>query len=71
MKEYPINSSLIKRIFYDVETLTLRIQFKGGKKFDYLNVENDKFEELMNSDSIGSFYLKNIKYNYKNLEVEL
>jgi hypothetical protein len=68
MEMVEVKSSNIKAIGYD--GTTLRIEFKGGGFYDYQDVPEVVFESLMESDSKGGFFHKEIKDNYKFNKVE-
>jgi len=55
------NSSNVERVAYDEKTSTLQVQYKGGKLYNYLRVTIDKWEELIASDSAGSYVSNKIK----------
>jgi hypothetical protein len=56
-----VASSNISSIGYDADTQTLEIEFLSGRIYEYYNVPNDTYDELMNASSIGSYFSKNIR----------
>ena len=48
---------------YDGDSMTLEIEFNNGI-YQYYDVPEDIFQELINASSIGSFIHQNIKNNY-------
>jgi len=62
-----VESSKIHAIGHDPETKTLAIQFKNfktgqaGSTYHYANFSEEKFAEFKASESIGSYFGKNIK----------
>jgi len=58
-----LSSNMSKLIYYP-ETEKLYITFKGDVIYEYDDVENGKFNDLLNSDSLGKFFHTNIKGRY-------
>lgn len=56
-----VDSSNIERIGYDSASSTLRIEFKSNSTYDYFNVPEHVFNELMQASSVGGYHAKNIK----------
>lgn len=57
-------SRLIKAIGYDESTATLEVEFKTGDTYEYFMVRSEVHRQLMNADSIGGYYLENIRDKY-------
>jgi hypothetical protein len=57
-------SSQIQAVEYDTETNTLIITFTKGARYEYKDVPNKVFLELIEADSIGSYFIKEIKTKY-------
>ena len=49
----PIISSNITGIGYDKESKLLKVMFRGGSKYLYENVEENLYNIIINSESIG------------------
>lgn len=64
-----VDSSNIKRIGYDSNSNTLRVEFKSNRTYDYSNVPENIFNELRNASSVGSYHARNIKSLYSYTEV--
>lgn len=58
---HEVKSSNVRKIGYDKESSTLRIQFLGEVEYDYSGVPEAVFEELKKSPSVGQFVHQNIK----------
>lgn len=56
-----VESSAINEVSYDKETKILRIQFKHGAEYDYPDVPEYEFKNLVCAPSIGRYYNTNIK----------
>lgn len=64
MERVSVNSSQISEIGYDKATNVLEIEFKAdGSVYQYQNVDEKLYTELMEAESVGSFFSKNIKKN--------
>lgn len=62
MQRYSVASSNISSIGYDPGTETLEVEFLSGSIYQYYNVSQNTYDELMNSGSKGRFlntYIKN------------
>jgi len=60
-----VNSSAIISMSYKFEEKTLLVKFIGGRKYVFNNVSTEIFFGLKHSESIGKFFNKMIKGNYK------
>lgn len=63
MKE--VKSSTISHVGYEKNTKTLKIKFKTGTEYHYQNVPEKEHISLINAESIGKYFVKNIKNIYK------
>ncbi|PKO39688.1 MAG: KTSC domain-containing protein [Betaproteobacteria bacterium HGW-Betaproteobacteria-6] len=59
----PVSSSNIAAIGYDVENLTVYVQFLNGSTYAYKGVPEHEFENLRTAPSVGSY----LNRNYKNV----
>ena len=64
MLRKPVNSSNIESVGYDREQNILEIAFKGGGIYQYFNVSEAIYDELMAAESHGKYFHANIKGNY-------
>lgn len=62
---YPVESSIITAIGYDVATKVAHVQFKNGSLYSYADVPATEFNKLWQAPSVGSYFIKNFKYGYK------
>ncbi len=61
-----VDSSSVEAIGYDAGSLELHVRFlKSGDTYIYYGVEEWRYQELMQSDSKGSYLNGNIKTNYQ------
>ncbi|MGS0682847.1 KTSC domain-containing protein [Shewanella sp. 125m-7] len=65
MERTPVDSSNVVSVGYDEGTSTLEVEFNSGL-YQYFEVPAYVYEELMSSDSKGSYLHRNVKntYNY-------
>ncbi len=61
----PVDSSSLARIRYDESTMTLEIEFQGGRVYQYFDVPVQVFEGLQNADSHGQYFNQSIKGYYR------
>lgn len=61
MNRKPVVSSNITSVGYDEETKTLEVEFFNQKVFQYSPITQEGYSLLMNAESIGSFFARNIK----------
>lgn len=67
MKLTPVESEMLLFAGYDPNSQVLQVVFRTGETYRYKNVPSDKFDELMNSESIGQYMHKHIigRYDYE------
>lgn len=58
---YPIVSSAISRIGYDVRQKDLRVKWTSGKKYVYRGVPEEKVKDLVHGDSPGKYFNEHIR----------
>ena len=63
-----VDSSLIRAVAHNKEN-DLFIEFKTGREYIYHEVPRDEFEALISADSVGKYFLEEIKddYDFTNL----
>ncbi len=69
MERYSVASSNISSIGYDAGTETLEIEFLNGSIYQYYNVPQNMYDQLIQAGSTGRFlntYIKNA-YPYSRL----
>jgi hypothetical protein len=55
-----VNSSMVYAIGYDPKSKTLEVVFRSGKVWVYEEVPKKVYQELLKSESIGSYMRENI-----------
>lgn len=65
MNRTPVTSSNVAAVGYETETLTLEVEFKGGAVYQYFDVPETVYSELLSASSIGQFMNANIRNTYR------
>jgi len=65
MHRTPVSSSNIRSIGYDSQAATLEAEFTSGDVYQYFDVPEHLYRELMNASSHGQFLNDYIKYGYR------
>ncbi|QHG18003.1 KTSC domain-containing protein [Nostoc sp. ATCC 53789] len=60
----PVSSSMAIALGYDRDEQILQVEFQSGSVYQYLGVDEDTWEDLHASDSVGSFFNQEIKGRY-------
>lgn len=63
MNRTSVVSSNLKSVGYDVYMAVLEIEFLSGGIYQYFNVPDFVYHELINATSKGKFFAHNIKNN--------
>jgi hypothetical protein len=64
-----VDSSLLVSVGYDHDRLVLETELTSAAVYQYLDVPESVFQELMSADSLGSYYNKNIRTNYRYIQL--
>ncbi len=65
MERQNVSSSNLASIGYDVRNELLEVEFNHGGIYQYFNVPNDVYEELMNASSHGVYFSANIRNDFE------
>ena len=60
----PVSSSMAIAVGYDRDEQILQVEFQSGSVYQYLGVDENTWEDLQTSDSVGSFFNQEIKGRY-------
>ena len=69
MNRTPVKSTNVAYVGYDPEKQILEVEFHGGNVYQYYDVPETIFKELLNASSIGKYLNKRIKGVYRYKEV--
>ena len=61
MERQSVESSNLASIGYDAENEILEVEYKHGGVYQYFDVPENVYEELMDADSHGQYFDRNIK----------
>jgi len=65
IKRIPVASSNIASVGYDKEAHILEIEFHHGAIYQYVDVPEKVYEELMSSPSQGAYFKNELKDKFK------
>ena len=65
-----VESSMIYAVGYDEDTQTLEIVFNSGGIYRYADVPPEEYEDLLNADSKGRYFLAHIRDVYEYWRVQ-
>ncbi|MDR8389504.1 KTSC domain-containing protein [Aliifodinibius sp. S!AR15-10] len=65
MNRIPVDSSNIASIGYDQDRALLEIEFNNGRIYEYYDVPQYEYDQLMAAESHGSYANENIYDRYK------
>lgn len=65
MKRVPVTSSNIASVGYDANTNTLEIEFNSGHIYQYFDVPNSIYDDLVSASSVGQYFHQTIKGIYR------
>lgn len=64
MQHKKVESSDIVSVGYDPDVKILEVMFFGGRTYQYANVPENVYQELINSESVGSYFNTQIRDKY-------
>ena len=65
MERVPVQSSNVAEVGYDQDALVMEVLFHSGSVYQYFDVPQMLFQEMLQSDSIGGFLNEHIKGSYR------
>ena len=65
MERVPVQSSNVAEVGYDQDALVMEVLFHNGSVYQYVDVPQMLFQEMLQSDSIGGFLNEHIKGSYR------
>jgi hypothetical protein len=70
MQMISVDSSAVSEVGYDADRHVLRLEYTNGRIYDYFNVPQTAYDELLAAESVGEFVNLDIKPFYDCSEVE-
>lgn len=61
----PVSSSNVASVGYDASSLTLEVEFNNGSVYQYFDVPEAVYQEMMRASSVGKFMHANIRNQYR------
>ena len=68
MTRLAVRSSMFISVGYNEPTETLEIEFKNGDVWQYSGVSIETYNEMMQAESCGKYFLSHIKGKYKEIK---
>ncbi|EKN3343205.1 KTSC domain-containing protein [Yersinia enterocolitica] len=65
MNRQPVVSSNIRSIGYDANDSTLEIEFNNGAIYQYFDIPQNIYSDLIHSDSVGGYLARHIKGHFR------
>jgi hypothetical protein len=69
MERVNVVSSNINSVGYEESSNTLEIEFKSGSVYQYFNVPQEVYNELLQDSSIGRYFIRNIRDTYRSYRI--
>jgi len=69
MERFPVESEALASVGYDIFRHILQIEFTSGDIYNYMEVPERIYEDLMNSDSHGAYFQANIRDQYDYIKI--
>ena len=69
MNRESVQSSMIASLGYRADTSTLEVEFNSGAVWQYYDVPESIYYDMMNSGSLGKFFHANIRGQYREVQV--
>lgn len=60
-----VSSSNVARVRYDSSTMILEVEYHSGSVYQYFDVPETVYQQLIQSGSVGSFMHENIRGVYR------
>jgi hypothetical protein len=65
MNRTPVTSHNVASVGYDRDTMTLEVEFRNGSVYQYFDVPDAVYRELVSASSVGTYLSQNIKASYR------
>lgn len=69
MNHVSVESSHISTVGYDAPTRTMEIKFTNGDLHSFEDVPPEVHQRLTGADSVGTFFHKYVRPNFKSIKV--
>ncbi|MGE8452092.1 MAG: KTSC domain-containing protein [Pseudomonadales bacterium] len=65
MDRQKVSSSNVQSVGYDAASETLEIEFNNGAVYQYFDVPERIYNDLINADSVGGYLAQHVKGTYR------
>lgn len=65
MDRIVVTSNNVASVGYDIGSMTLEVEFRNGSVYQYFDVPEPVFRELMSAASVGGYLNANIRNSYR------
>ena len=65
MERIPVQSSNVAEVGYEKDSMVLEVLFHSGSAYQYFDVPEALFSEMLQAESIGRFLNEHIKDSYR------
>ena len=65
MERFPVDSSNIAAIGYEKDLSVLEVEFKNGSVYQYYDVPENIFNDIMGADSKGKYLAQFVKGTFR------
>jgi hypothetical protein len=69
MRKMTVQSSAISSVGFNTDN-TLEVRFSSGGTYRFFSVPQTTVEQMLSSDSIGTFFAQNINGNFRSRKVK-
>lgn len=69
MNRIPVSSSNVASVGYDLNTMTLEVEFTNGSVYQYFDVPETEYRNLLGASSVGTYLNQNIKTSYRYVQI--
>jgi hypothetical protein len=65
MKWHDVASSSLSRVAYEPSSMVMSVEFHNGTVYEYFDIPQTLFEQLVAAGSAGQFLVQNVKGTYR------
>ena len=65
MERVSVSSSNIASVGYDVSSQALEVEFLNGSVYEYYNVPEQVYQELISATTVGGYFNQRVKKLYE------
>lgn len=69
IKRQKVESSLFKSIGYNKLENLLQVEFNNGDVYNYFEITEEMYNNLLKATSVGKYYLANIKGKFNSIKI--